>query len=81
MQYIVSVKGDKRRDFYNYLIRNGYMPIERHISDNYINSIFPFVIEDNNTFWICESITCCACAASRKRIINSEEFKKILNGN
>ncbi len=81
MQYIVSVKENKRREFYNYLIKKGYKPIERHISDNYINNIFPFVIEENNTFWICESITCCACAVSQKRIINSEEFKKILKAN
>ena len=76
MQYIVSVKDNNRKEFYDYLIKKGYMPIDRHISHDFINNNFPFVIEDNNTFWICESITCCACATAKKRIISSEKFMK-----
>lgn len=75
MQYIVQPQKEERNNFYLYLIENGYTPVDNYPQDYYINNRFPFVIEDNNTFWICESITCCACAAQRKRIISVDSFK------
>lgn len=46
-----------------------------------INSSFPFVIDFiDNAFWICESITCCACAAQSGKILTIEKFKEIEKG-
>jgi len=42
-----------------------------------INSKFPFVVDfKRKDFWVCESITCCACAAQNGLIISFEEFIK-----
>ena len=47
----------------------------------FIDSIFPFVVDfKEKSFWICESVTCCAAAAACGSIINSEEFKKVRRG-
>ena len=86
-QYIVKCKDTTEREyFYNYLISNNFKPIEKFKHQNFIDNIFPFVVEPNNTFWICESITCCAAAASCGVIITVDEYfnrtkdsKKILS--
>ena len=81
-QYIVSEKDTKKREeFYDYIISNFNLktsyPYEK---ERFINSIFPFIVDlKRKDFWVCESITCCACASQCKRIINIEEFKRLLN--
>ena len=76
-QYIVLPKDKKeRKDFYNYLMNNGYFDLEDYLEERYINSHFPFVIESDKSFWLCESVTCCACASQNKQIISCEEFLK-----
>ena len=70
---------DKREKFYNY-IKNKYnldnwYPYKKEL---FINSRNPFVIDfNNNIFWISESITCNAAAASCNAIISIDEFKNI----
>lgn len=78
-QYIVqSYDIEERNNFYHYLINNGYTPIENFKNQNFINNKFPFVIEDNKTFWICESITCCAAASCCKAIITIDKYFDII---
>ena len=51
-QYIVLPKDKKeRKDFYNYLMNNGYYDLEDYLEERYINSHFPFVIESDKSFW------------------------------
>lgn len=81
-QYIVQSNNiDERKSFYNYLIDNGYKPKENFKNRNYINNHFPFVIEHDKTFWISESITCCAAAYSCGAIITIDEYFNIIKEN
>ena len=81
-QYIVQSNNiDERRLFYNYLISNGFSPIENFKQQNFVNNQFPFIIEHDKTFWICESITCCAAAASCGAIITIDEYFNIIKNN
>ena len=74
-QYIVKCKDiEERKMLYNYLIDNGYQPVDNFKHQNFINNTFPFVIEPNQTFWICESISCCAAASSCHAIITVNEY-------
>ena len=76
-QYIISEKETKKREiFYNYIIDNYDLKISYlYEKEKFVNSIFPFVVDfKENTFWICESITCCACASQSKKIITIDEF-------
>lgn len=79
MQYIVSPENKLKRDeLYEYLDKNNYNFVDD--KEYYVDSNFPFVIEENKRVWICNSITCCACAAQAGQIINTEEyFKKVKN--
>ncbi len=78
-QYIVQSNNiEERRNFYNYLVNNGYKPIENFKQQNFINNKFPFVIEHDKTFWICESITCCAVASACGAIISVDEYFNIV---
>lgn len=44
-----------------------------------IKSIFPFIVDlSTNEFWVCESITCCACASQNKQIISDDEFYELI---
>ncbi len=77
MQYIVQESDiSKRKEFFDYIVNNYNLVL--HLSrEEMISSNFPFVVDfDNNSFWVCESITCCACAAQRKRIITIDKFKE-----
>ena len=76
-QYIIKENDQKKREeFYdyikaNYKLKNNY-PFER---DRFIESNFPFVVDFcDNTFWICESITCLAAASTMHLIITIDEF-------
>ena len=77
-QFIVLEKDkDKRREFY-YYIHNNYEFIDIDDKEGMIeNSIFPFVVDfNNNTLWVCNSITCCACASQNGQLISIKEFKE-----
>ena len=79
-QYIVNSKDiSERETLYNYLMDNGYQPVENFKHQEFINNTFPFVIESNQTFWICESITCCAAASSCNAIITIYDFFDYIN--
>lgn len=77
-QYIVSVNGKKNRlDFYEYIITN--YDIKDLIDEELLDGNFPFVVDfKENIFWICNSVTCCACAAQNKQIINVKEFRNMI---
>ena len=77
-QYFVSVNGKKKREsFYDFIITK--YDIKDLVEDELIDGPFPFVVDfDENIFYICNSITCCACAAQSKKIISEKEFKKRL---
>lgn len=65
-----------RNAFYEY-ITNKYNLLVRMERDEMVGSKFPFVVDfKDNSFWVCESITCCACAAQKKRILTIDEFKE-----
>ena len=69
----------KREQFYNYINDkynfNNWYPFEK---EEFIESNFPFVVDfKEKSFWIVDSITCCACAAQAKVIISIDEFKKM----
>ena len=81
-QYIVqSYIIDERKFFYDYLIDNDYSPVENFKHIDFINNKFPFVIEPNKTFWICQSITCCAAASQCGAIITIEDYFTIAKNN
>ena len=76
-QYIVQVHGLKEREeFYNYIVNN--YKLKQYFPKEYmIHSLFPFVVDfSKKDFWVCESITCCACAAQNHLILTKEEFLK-----
>ena len=80
-QFIV-LEGDKqkRKEFYEYIMKTyklkKYYPIFKR---RFINSNFPFVVDfKENSFWVCESVTCCACAAQQHVMISIDEFKRIM---
>ncbi len=67
----------ERINFY-YYIHNKYNLLEHFTKEEMISSKFPYVVDFNdNSFWVCESITCCACAAQNKQIISIDEFKRL----
>ena len=76
-QYIIQeLDKEKRRQFYEY-ITNNFDFVVKSDKDHIVNSSFPFVIDfKEKNFWVCESITCCACAAQKKRIITIKDFKE-----
>ena len=77
-QYIVNVVSkEERKNFYEYIVNtyklNMYYPFSKR---RFINSNFPFVIDfKEKSFWVCESITCCACAAQTNNIFTINQFK------
>jgi len=78
-QYIISESDKvKRKEFYDYIMNKYNYEVIHHSKVEMINSKFPFVVDHKNkVFWVCESITCCAAAASNGVIITIDEFKKI----
>lgn len=79
MQYMVQESDiNKREIFFNYIINNYSLDIIHFSKDRMINSHFPFIVDfDRNEFWVCESITCCACASQKNRIISIDEFMNL----
>ena len=78
-QYIIRESDKvKRREFYDYIMNKYNYKVIHHTKEEMINSIFPFVVyHKDKTFWVCESITCCAAAQQNGVIITIDEFKKI----
>lgn len=78
MQYIVNESNiDKRKEFYDYIMNN-YKLKNMKSKKKMIYDIFPFVVDfDEKIFWICNSITCLACASQNNQIISIDEFKSI----
>ena len=78
-QFIVQEKDKKkRRAFYNYIHKHYKLKDVFNDANNMINNnVFPFVVDfSDNTLWVCNSITCCACAAQTHQIISIQEFKE-----
>ena len=82
-QYIVKESNkENRKEFYNYLkktykLKSKY-PYFRKL---FINNPFPFVIDfKDNSLWIGESITGCACAEIQNVMFTIEEFKNDMKG-
>lgn len=78
-QYIVNISGvNARLSFIKYIKMN--FKLKFRFEEGYMaNSKFPFVIDfKKKDFWVCESITCCACAAQNNLILTFEQFKKIM---
>ena len=78
-QYIVQINGLKeRKDFYNYIKKNYKLKIHNS-KYHMIISKFPFVVDFiEKDFWVCESITCCACAQQANKILSKEKFLEIV---
>lgn len=76
-QFIVQERDYlKRRNFYEYITKKYILKV-RMEKEEMVDNKFPFVVDfDDKTFWVCESITCCAMASQSKKIISIEEFKK-----
>ena len=78
-QFIIGESNSSLRvEFYNYIHEN--YDLEEHFltSGEIENSKFPFVVDFSiNSFWICNSITCCACAAQKNLIMTISEFKNM----
>ena len=77
-QFIVNeINKDERKSFFDYIV-NTYK-LENHypfIKKRFIDNNFPFVIDfKEKSFWICDSITCCACAAQTNNIFTIDQFK------
>lgn len=76
MQYIVSISDmDERIDFYNDILKR--YELTDLLRDGDIESRFPFVVDfNNNTFWVCTSITCLAAAAQCGKIMTIKQFRE-----
>lgn len=80
-QFIVNESDlQKREEFYNYITDNYNLKISYPFDrERFINNNFPFVVDfEDESFWICESVTCCAAAASNHVIITIDEFKSMI---
>ena len=83
-QFIVKVAGkQERKAFYEYIVNtyklDKYYPFFKR---RFIKSNFPFVIDfKEKSFWICDSITCCACAAQTNNIFTIDQFKDMTSHN
>ena len=83
-QYIVAEKDKiEREKFYDYISNKYNLKMSYpYAKGKFITSNFPFVVDfKENTFWICESITCLACASQSGKIITIDEFMSDLNKN
>ena len=79
-QFIVQEDDIKKREkFFDYIIDNYELKIHYPFKKElFVKSKFPFVIDfEDNTFWICNSIICCTCAAQNNSIFSIKQFKKL----
>ena len=78
-QFIVQEENkNKRGKFYDYITNKYELKIlYPYYKESFVKSNFPFVVDfKERNFWVCESVTCSAAAASAHVIISIEEFKK-----
>ncbi len=66
----------KRGHFFDYIMNRYHFrlsfPFERKL---FQEITFPFVVDfEEKSFWVCRSVTCCACASQAKIIITIDEF-------
>ena len=68
----------KRGHFYDYITNNYKFTVSYPFTREMFQKIgFPFVIDyDEKEFWVCRSVTCCACAQQANIIITIDEFLK-----
>ena len=79
-QYIVQISGINNREYFFEYINDNYKLKNYFTKDYMIHSKFPFVIDfKDKSFWVCESITCCACAAQNNKILSFFQFQKKIN--
>ena len=65
----------ERREFYDYVHEN-YEIMDKMDPEAMINNHFPFVVDlKEKILWVCNSITCLACAKQNGLIINYSDFK------
>ena len=78
-QYIISIPNKKKREQFISIIKQKYK-LKFLLEEEYmINSNFPFIVDfKKKYFWVCESITCCSCAAQKGLILSFEQFKDIM---
>ena len=76
-QFIINESDKvKRGHFFDYIV-NRYnfrlsFPFKREL---FQEITFPFVVDfKEKSFWVCRSVTCCACASRAKVIITIDEF-------
>ncbi len=77
-QFIVAVSGkEERKKFYEYIVNTYKLDIHYpFFKKRFVKSAFPFVIDfKEKKFWVCDSVTCCACAAQAKVIYTPDQFK------
>ena len=81
MQYIVSEKDiNKRSELYDF-IHSKFIIKDCQDKKYIVDNSFPMVVDLNEcSLWVVNSITCLACAAQNKKIINIDEFKKNSKG-
>ena len=74
-QFMVLAKDKKEWiNFYSYILENFNLKDKIGLK---IDNHFPFVVDfDKKSIWICNSITCCACASQANKIISVDDFKK-----
>ena len=68
----------KRGHFYDYITNNYKFTVSYPFTREMFQKIgFPFVIDyKEHRFWICDSVSCCACAQQANIIITIDEFLK-----
>ena len=78
-QYIVSESDINKRVLFYEEVMNHFKLKVLLPKEKMVNSKFPFVVDlIKKEFWVCDSITCCAAAASVGKIITTSDFKKLL---
>ena len=83
-QFIVEESDmQKREKFYDYIINTyDFDILYPYTKERFVSSHFPFIVDfKKNQFWVCESVTCCAAAATCKAIITINEFMLTTNNN
>lgn len=76
-QFIIQEQDiNKRKYFYSYI--QAKYKLKNNIKNNMIdNTKYPIVIDFNEkSFWLCTSITCCACLYQNNKIISIKDFKE-----
>ena len=73
---VVEFDIKKREEFYDYITTTyDFDILYPYTKERFVNNKFLFIVDfKKNQFWVCESVTCCAAAATCKSIISIDEF-------